>query len=711
MVPLLIVVLAVAGVSGEFTDPHCDGKQVIVHLFEWKWTDIAQECERFLGPKGYCGVQVSPANEHVMVTKEYPRPWWERYQPVSYKLTSRSGNEDQFKDMVQRCKKVGVRVFVDVVVNHMAGLGRKGQGTAGSNYDSDALSFPGVPFGRDNFNDKSKCPSGDGMVNNYGDPNNVRNCYLVGLTDLDQSQEYVRDKIAGFFNHMIDIGVAGFRVDAAKHMWPGDIGAIQGKLKNVDGGGKPFFYHEVIDQNDGAIKVTEYESLGYVTEFRYCQKIAWGIKNFGQLGGVVDYGWGMTKSSNAFVFVDNHDNQRGHGGGGNLLTHKQPRDYKMAVAFTLAYNYGFTRVMSSYSFDSTDQGPPHNSDFSAKDVTINQDGSCGNGWVCEHRWNPIGNMVAFRNAVTGTDLNNWYNQGDVVAFGRGNKGFFAMAKQGHAQMQLKSGMPAGSYCDLISDCKKKINVDGNGMVSVNIDNNDEPIMAIIVGGHSTGGGDNGNHGTQSPGGTQTDSPVVTQTDAPVTMPPVDTSGFQRTIIFLEKPTSPGQDVFIRGGIDHTHLTGCTQDASTSKCAIPIKHQDLGSSSFFSKYNAWSVGDNYLDFYGAEAGQGSSGGQAAQGSPSVWTSNKAGDAGYNSLNKWGMHYWMLDIMMDCGRTENGWFELKGVVNGNWEGDIFGQKCTGTGAADPGVVSNDHIARCGYMNVFHWSRPECEIDNIP
>lgn len=28
-------------------DPNCDGKTVIVHLFEWKWTDIAAECERY----------------------------------------------------------------------------------------------------------------------------------------------------------------------------------------------------------------------------------------------------------------------------------------------------------------------------------------------------------------------------------------------------------------------------------------------------------------------------------------------------------------------------------------------------------------------------------------------------------------------------------------------------------------------------------------
>lgn len=34
------------------------GRSTIVHLFEWKWKDIAEECERFLGPHGFGGVQV-----------------------------------------------------------------------------------------------------------------------------------------------------------------------------------------------------------------------------------------------------------------------------------------------------------------------------------------------------------------------------------------------------------------------------------------------------------------------------------------------------------------------------------------------------------------------------------------------------------------------------------------------------------------------------
>ena len=358
----------------------------------------------------------------------------------------------------------------------MAGLGRSGTGTAGSSFNSNNYDFPGVPYVHEHFHSYCK-------LNNYGDPNQVRNCYLVDLTDLDQGNEYVRNKIAGFLNKMIDIGVAGFRVDAAKHMWPQDIAGIQNKLKNLPEGGRPVFYHEVIDQGGEPIKTSEYTSLGYVTEFRYGIKLRDGIQNFGNLNGVVDYGWGMTDSAHALVFVDNHDNQRGHGGGGSLLTHKRPREYKMGVSFLLANDYGFARIMSSYSFGSnTDQGPPHNGDYSIKDVSVSADGtSCGDGWVCEHRWRPIANMVAFRNAVAGTHKENYYNQNNQIAFSRGNKGFFAMARDGHMDITLPTGLPPGEYCDLITDCSKKITVDGSGRAHIVINNHDEPILAFIVG--------------------------------------------------------------------------------------------------------------------------------------------------------------------------------------------------------------------------------------
>jgi alpha-amylase len=87
-----------------------DSRTAFVQLFEWKWTDVARECESYLGPKGFAAVQISPPNEHAWITSGdgAPFPWWMRYQPVSYSLdTSRSGTRAQFIDMVNRCNAVG----------------------------------------------------------------------------------------------------------------------------------------------------------------------------------------------------------------------------------------------------------------------------------------------------------------------------------------------------------------------------------------------------------------------------------------------------------------------------------------------------------------------------------------------------------------------------------------------------------------------------
>lgn len=59
---------------------------------------------------GFFSWKVSPVNEYIVIMQStVQRPWWERYQPVSYNIVSRSGNEAQFRSMVDRCNAVGVR--------------------------------------------------------------------------------------------------------------------------------------------------------------------------------------------------------------------------------------------------------------------------------------------------------------------------------------------------------------------------------------------------------------------------------------------------------------------------------------------------------------------------------------------------------------------------------------------------------------------------
>ena len=46
-------------------------------------------------------------------------------------------------------------------------------------------------------------------------------------------------------------------------------------------------------------------------------------------------------------------------------------------------------------------------------------------------------------------------------------------------MSPPQGMPSGSYCDLISDCKVKVNVDGGGNAQISPADGNDPFVAII----------------------------------------------------------------------------------------------------------------------------------------------------------------------------------------------------------------------------------------
>ncbi|CAF3818143.1 unnamed protein product [Rotaria sp. Silwood1] len=450
-------------------DPNtAPNRHTAVHLFEWKWKDIANECERFLGPYGYAAIQVSPPNEHSLVDG---RPWWQRYQPVSYKLQSRSGSETEFIDMVHRCNNAGVHIYVDAIINHMAAAGNRG--SAGSSFNSGSKDYPSVPYSAWDFAD-SLCKTGSGSIENYNDADQVRNCKLSGMPDLLLSKDYVVNKIAEYMNRLIEIGVAGFRIDAAKHMWPNDLNKLIGKLNNLPShifgqNKRPFIYFEVIDLGGEPIKNTDYTWIGRVSEFRYGKYLSEVVrKKFGQKLKYLNNfgtGWGMIPDGDAQIMIDNHDNQRGH---------------------------GYPVIMSSYYFERNNdfQGPPSDGNGNTNDVVINADLSCGGGWICEHRWRQIYNMVRFRNTAAFQPVQNWWDNGNnQIAFSRGNKAFIAINNDDYGLDQwLQTGLPQGQYCDVISGnleqgrCTGKvITVQGDGRTKVTISNIEEdPMIAIHV---------------------------------------------------------------------------------------------------------------------------------------------------------------------------------------------------------------------------------------
>lgn len=185
-------------------------------------------------------------------------------------------------------------------------------------------------------------------------------------------------------------------------------------------------------------------------------------------------------------------------------------------------------------------------------------------------------------------------------------------------------------------------------------------------------------------------------------PPGD---LKRTVIFMFGKTDPGQDMFLRGGIDHGFAQASLGKACTAPngatpsnylCAIPMNHRNLRNGTTAPLKQS----DSRLDWYGPEPGQNAT----SVGTPADWTTNVwpadfgpqrtvATDGfGVDPLNQFGQHYWMVDVDMDCSKTVSGWFEVKSFISNGpgWEPDVAQ---TGTPYA-----SGNHFAKCGQLNVF-------------
>ncbi|STX29496.1 Alpha-amylase precursor [Legionella beliardensis] len=432
-------------------------KDVTVTLFQWKFDSIAKECTTTLGPLGYGYVEISPPQEHIQ-----GHEWWTSYQPVSYRIAGRLGDEASFKAMINKCHAAGVKVIVDAVINHMsmtAGVGTGG--SAFSKYD-----YPGLYQTQDFHN----CRHG---INDYANRYEVQHCELVGLADLDTASAYVQTKIADYFNKLISYGVDGFRIDAAKHISAYDLQGIKAKLSNP----KVFWVQEVIYGEGEAVQPMEYIDLGSIDEFRYGrdlkrmfeqERLSY-LSNFGEA-------WGYLPSNKARTFVDNWDTERN----GSTLTYKNGPNYILANVFMLAHPYGAPNIYSGYEFSDFNTGPPN----SGKVVSCFQD-----GWTCQHKRRQIANMVHFHNTVAGTPVTNWWsNDYQAIAFGRGNKGYVVI---NHENTELKrvfqTSLPAGVYCDILhaevlndSSCSgHRYTVDVKGQFTATIRPND--ALALHVG--------------------------------------------------------------------------------------------------------------------------------------------------------------------------------------------------------------------------------------
>lgn len=222
----------------------------IFHAFNQQYQDVESfVCE--LANQGYSHVQVSPAQ------KSNPaQAWWARYQPFDYNIIEGLGSEDDLRNLINTAHSCNVKVIGDVVFNHMADL------DGGSNFE-DLNKYPGLT--QDDFHTVSSNPGQKPCDINYSDGNRDTelNCWLGTLPDLRHT-ENVKNIQKAHLKKLLDLGIDGFRFDAAKHM-PRDVVQEYISYINQESQGESWNYLEVI--SDGDTRPEDYSDIAAVTDF------------------------------------------------------------------------------------------------------------------------------------------------------------------------------------------------------------------------------------------------------------------------------------------------------------------------------------------------------------------------------------------------------------------------------------------------------------
>jgi alpha-amylase len=404
--------------------------------------------------------------------------------------------------MVNRCNAKGVGIYVDAVINHMTNSPSPGTGSNGSAYSK--FVYPGL-YDSTDFH-WPECTVAD-----YTNAANVQDCELLGLPDLNTELTSVRDTIAGYLIKLARLGVAGFRIDAAKHIQQVSLDSIfriVDATLQAEGRSIPYYFLEVIGGSGEALGPADYYGEAYssggaadITEFTFTgvgdKFDGFGGQYIAQLNPNGPSGsqfspaaWGLMPSDKAVVFLQNHDTQ--HNTGSGSLSYRDGGAFRVANVWMLAQPYGYPSILSAYAFNrpaENSMGPPSDGNGWTLPVACasSLETAADDQFVCEHRDPYILRMVAFRKYVAGTDQNHWWDNGrNAVAFSRGNKGFVAISREATTvTATVSTGLPSGTYCDLLTGgvsglacAGTSVVVDSTGSVQLNL----QPNTAIAIDG-------------------------------------------------------------------------------------------------------------------------------------------------------------------------------------------------------------------------------------
>ena len=187
----------------------------ILHAFCWKYSDVESQLP-YIANAGYKSVQISP----VQVPKSSGSSWWAFYQPLAFRIADNGesplGTKAELKQMCNKAEEYGISIIADIVFNHMANI---------SDDEKEADGTPKVSplveaYEPEIYADRNASlnPTFHHNPNATGSGSETQVYPYGGLPDLNTANALVQEKSLALLKECIDVGIDGFRFDAAKHI-------------------------------------------------------------------------------------------------------------------------------------------------------------------------------------------------------------------------------------------------------------------------------------------------------------------------------------------------------------------------------------------------------------------------------------------------------------------------------------------------------------
>ncbi|MCQ2514371.1 MAG: starch-binding protein [Ruminococcus sp.] len=238
----------------------------VLHCFNWSYNTIRENLAD-IKAAGYTAVQTNAAQTPKMYSAYSTKGldnWWKFYQPLTISVADGNnwlGTRAELKALCDEAEAMGMKVMVDVVANHMAAETSSKENSL-SNVDVNVE--PILRSSEDYWHINKIKVSDD---NRY---TITQGC--MGQPDLNTGNSYIQQRYKDLLIDLIDIGVDGFRFDAAKHIetpdddpsiasdfWPVVINGSQASTDN-----EIYYYGEIL--GSAGISISSYTKYMHVTD-------------------------------------------------------------------------------------------------------------------------------------------------------------------------------------------------------------------------------------------------------------------------------------------------------------------------------------------------------------------------------------------------------------------------------------------------------------